>query len=113
MGHRLAGRHHHGPARSPSVEDVIGRLSRDLSLDEGQKIQARGIVSEDLAKVKALHERTRGEFETQRSAFHGRLREILKPEQLDKFETMSRRWEESHKKGLASEGPGMPPPPQP
>lgn len=90
----------------PDPDRVVARLARQLSLTPDQQGKVRAVLVDEQAKMKALHEKLRADFEANRADLAKRLSAVLTDEQKPKFEALEKRWEERHKKIW-----GAPPPP--
>ena len=73
---------------------MVRRLSRDLELSQEQVRQLRVIVDETGKKFAELRKQAGPQFEALREESFQRIRAILNPEQLKKFEEQVRRHKE-------------------
>jgi hypothetical protein len=95
------------PPRPPEGPDRhLGRLARELDLDEDQKQRMREILGESRLRMHAVMRETREE-----------LRQVLRPDQLEKFDELQRRrpFGPRGRRGLRERGGRRdgPPPPGP
>ena len=67
-------------------EHMVRRLSRDLNLDNEQHDKVKEILHETRAEMKVVRKQYRPQIEAVLEKGHDRIRKILKPEQLEKFE---------------------------
>jgi Spy/CpxP family protein refolding chaperone len=82
------------PGRTKIVED----LTREVGLTPDQKKQVETIVDDTRTKFDAIHEQERPQYEQARQEGRNRIRALLTPEQLPKFEDFLRRLDEERKK---------------
>jgi Spy/CpxP family protein refolding chaperone len=66
-------------------EQIVKRLSRELSLDSGQQEQIRGIVHETHAAIREMRGQMRPRVEALLDQGQTRISAVLRPEQRDKF----------------------------
>lgn len=104
----------HRPAWNPTlsgeqIQDICGRMTRDLGLTTAQSNQVHAIVLEGQVRMKAIAEeffpRTRQEFMRTRAEIQG----VLTPEQVEKFEA-DWRARESRWRGRTNDASGRPSP---
>ncbi len=81
------GRWHRGFAR----ERVIHELTRELDLSETQVGQLRRIMDDSEKKFREVRKQVRPQFDAIREESHERVRQILNPEQVEKFNALIRR----------------------
>lgn len=93
-GERVWGAQAARSGRTKIVED----LTRDVGLTPDQKKQVEAIVDDTRAKFDAIHEQERPQYDQARHDGRSRIRAILTPEQLPKFEDFLRRLDEERKK---------------
>lgn len=84
-------RHH------PSQEHVLRFLRRELNLTDAQTQEVEQIMRETDEKFKQLHQQVDPQFDAIRDESHDRVRKILNPEQLAKFNDIARRLDERRK----------------
>jgi hypothetical protein len=87
-----------GPPR-----DFVQYLNRELKLDAQQTSQLTQILDEGHKKYDALHAQVRPQFEALRQETDNQIRQILNPEQSQKFDEVIRKWR-------PGPGPGPPGP---
>ena len=83
----------------PSRERIVRRLTRELNLTAAQVEQLNQIMDESDKKMDDLRSQVRPQFDAIRDEGHQRIRAILNPEQLKKFDDMLRRREERRRRG--------------
>jgi len=66
-------------------EFIVARLSRELNLDQAQLAQLRVIVRETHAEMKVVRRQVRPQMEEILKRSQDRVRAMLHPEQLEKF----------------------------
>ena len=82
-------------------ENIVSRLDRKLQLDDRQEEQVRAIVHEAETEIKTLRKQLRPQTEAIIENAQGKIRRLLSPEQLAKYEQMiAERKEKLRKKGL-------------
>lgn len=74
-----------------SEKHAIERMQRDLNLSPAQVQQLTQIMNDEVAKFRALREQTDPQFEALRKETGDRIRQILTPDQLAKFNEIVRR----------------------
>lgn len=74
------------PPGPPSPEAVVERMRRDLDLDAQQAERVRAVVAERHEGLRALFERIDPEAEALRRDANARIRELLRPEQRERFD---------------------------
>jgi hypothetical protein len=94
--HRLV--HGHG---SQMLQDlIIRRLSWDLRLDRDQRAQLRVIVTQGQAEMKVIRKQIQPQVEEQLSRSEAKVRAILRPDQVEKFDKLiaerKAQWAESN-----------------
>ena len=77
---------------------IVEQLTRELALTSEQRKQLESILETTKAKHQAVYEQVRPQFEQVRQEGRARIRSILTPEQLPKFEEWLRRLDEERKK---------------
>jgi Spy/CpxP family protein refolding chaperone len=77
---------------------IVRRMSRDLNLNETQVRQLEQIMDDSMRKFMELRKQVDPQFDSLREESNNRIRQILAPEQLTKFNEMLRRFEERRKK---------------
>jgi len=87
--------------RRPTKERIVRRLSRDLNLSAGQVEQLKQIMDDSQKQMRELRKQAGPQFDAIREEGHERIRKILSPEQLQKFNELVRRREERRKRGRA------------
>jgi Spy/CpxP family protein refolding chaperone len=82
----------------------MATFTRDLNLTPEQQNQIQAILNDTRAKYAQLHEKLDPEYEQVRQQGRQRIRGLLTPEQLPKFEDMLRRMDEERRQRQAGEG---------
>ncbi len=77
---------------------VVRFLQRELKLTDTQRQQVEQIMQETDAKYKDLHKQVDPQFDAVKEESRGRVRKILNPDQLTKFDEIVRRLEERRKR---------------
>ena len=93
----------------PRPAEMVGRMSRDLSLDENQKTKLQGFFGVFDEKMRAFQKETQERFDALREENDARIAEILTPDQKVKFQAMREKWRQRH--GPPDGMRGLPPPP--
>lgn len=83
----------HWPRHSER-QGFVALLAQELNLSDAQVTQLKQIMAESRGKYDAVRERVEPEFDAIRKETDNRIRQILTPEQLAKFNEMTRRFEE-------------------
>ena len=97
----LAARPQMGLAHNPG--QVMARFTRELALTPDQQNQIQSIFNDTRGKYAQLHERLDPEYEQVRQQGRQRIRQVLTPEQLPKFEELLRQLDEERRQ-RGSEG---------
>jgi hypothetical protein len=82
----------HNPAHTMAM------YTRDLNLNTDQQGQIQAILNDMRARYAALHEKLDPQYEQVRQQGRDRIRQILTPEQLPKFEDLLRQIDEDRRK---------------
>lgn len=85
-----------GPRGGPG--EVVKQLTTELSLDTAQQEQLTTILEETRTRYVKLYEPIRPEHERIRQEGRDRIRAILKPEQVDKYNEFLRQLDERQKR---------------
>ena len=83
------------PATGP---DVVKQLDAECSLTADQEKQIRAIMDDVMSQYHQIYEPIRPQIEGVRQAGRQRIRALLTPDQLPKFEEWLRRMDEERKK---------------
>jgi Spy/CpxP family protein refolding chaperone len=87
-----------GPGKGPGGQArAIEQLTREVGLTPQQQEQLKAILEESKARYDALFEQMRPQLEEIRQQGRQKIRAILAPEQLPKFEEHVRRNDEQRK----------------
>jgi hypothetical protein len=81
----------------PDEKHIVQFLKRDLNLDDSQTQQVSQIVHETGEKIRHLQQQTDPQFDAIRSESQDRIRKILNPDQLAKFNRLVERMEARRK----------------
>lgn len=90
---------------------VVQFLQRELSLSDAQTTQVEQIMRETDAKFRELQRQSEPEFDAIRNESRDRVRKILNPAQLAKFNDLVKRFDERRRKREGEPPPPPPPPP--
>jgi len=86
------------PGQLPPRNQVISEMTRELQLTSDQQKQLAVIIDDTRAQVRALYAPLDSQHEQIRQRGRDRVRAILTPEQLPKFEQFIKRIDEQRKK---------------
>ncbi len=78
-------------------QQVVRRLTRELNLSEAQLGQVDQIFEDTAKRYSELHKQVDPQFDAIRAHTRDRIRAVLSPEQLAKFNEMVRRSDERRK----------------
>ena len=84
--------------------EVVKHLTTELSLDPAQQEQLTSILEETRTRYVKLYEPIRPEHERIRQEGRVRIRAILKPEQIDKYNEFLRQLDEKQKRNNKKNG---------
>jgi Spy/CpxP family protein refolding chaperone len=72
-----------------SFEEMVERLDKDadLNLDEPQRMQLEKIMQESREKYREIDKKSRAEFSRVRKANRESIRKLLRPDQMEKFDS--------------------------
>jgi Spy/CpxP family protein refolding chaperone len=79
----------------------MAMFTRDLNLTPNQQTQIQAIMNDTRAHYAALHEKLDPEYEQVRHQGRERIRQILTPEQVPKFEELLRQMDERRRQAAA------------
>ena len=91
----------------PDPADVERTLSRDLSLDDAQRAKVHLILLETDARIRALHEKTRADFDAEIAATQQKIDTVLRPEQKAKADAAKARWDKRRNEPPGLFGPSL------
>ena len=75
------------PGAPPTLPpDIIGRLSRELQLDDPQQAQLRKILDDRRDRLEQVHREARDRFDREQRELHDAIRGILRPDQQQTFD---------------------------
>ena len=77
---------------------IVRHMTRELGLNPSQVDQVNHIMDESIQKFRSLQDQTRPQFEAIHRETQDRIRQILTPEQVAKFNERVRRIEEMRKR---------------
>jgi Spy/CpxP family protein refolding chaperone len=97
----LAARPQATPARNA---DHMAMFTRDLNLTPDQQNQIQAILNDTRAHYAALHQKLDPEYEEVRHQGRVRIRQVLTPEQLPKFEELLRQMDEERRERQVAAG---------
>jgi hypothetical protein len=95
-GERVWGRQ--TPPAPPSRTQIVSELTHELQLTPDQQQQLGAIVDDTKAKIRAAYAPADAQRDQLRQQGRARIRAILTPEQLPKFEAFMARIDEQRKK---------------
>jgi Spy/CpxP family protein refolding chaperone len=81
-----------------SHTEFVGEMTRELQLTSDQQKQLQSILDDTRKRYREIYEQVRPEYEATRQQARDRIRAMLTPEQLPKFEEFVRRIDEQRKK---------------
>ncbi len=84
--------------RPPSRAKIVDDFTRELQLTPAQQAQLGTIIDETRAEWAAQHEATHQRDDAIRQEAHSRIRAILTPQQVPKFDAFMQRLQEQRKK---------------
>jgi Spy/CpxP family protein refolding chaperone len=84
--------------RGFNKDRVVRHMSRDLKLSPAQTEQLSGIMDDSMQKFRALREQGKPQFDALQAETRDRIRQILTPEQVIRFNEMVRRLDEAQKR---------------
>jgi hypothetical protein len=87
--------HWHRPFNRRSF---ISRLKSDLDLSDMQVHELEQIVDDSTGKVQSAQQQADSQLNAIRQETRSRIRQILSPEQTQKFDGLVRRWDERRKR---------------
>ena len=79
-------------------QHLVRRLTRELGLNDAQVQQLNQIMDDTAKKMSSLRKQMDPGFDAARKESQDRVRQILTPEQLNKFNEMVRRFEERRRR---------------
>jgi hypothetical protein len=84
--------------RTFNRERAVAHLKSELNLSDGQISQLRQILGDSDRKYSDLQKQVEPQFSTLHEQTRDRIRQILSPEQLQKFNDIARRNDEARKR---------------
>jgi Spy/CpxP family protein refolding chaperone len=84
--------------------DHMAMFTRDLNLTPDQQNQIQAILNDTRAHYAALHQKLDPEYEEVRHQGRVRIRQVLTPEQLPKFEELLRQMDEERRERQVAAG---------
>lgn len=97
-GRQLEGRGRHDHAA------FVERMTRELALTPEQQKQLQAILEDTRKRYQSIYEQVRPQYDLARQQGRDRIRLILTPEQLPKFEDFVRRIDEERKRKWSEHG---------
>ena len=85
-------------ARKPTHAEKLKQLTHDLSLTDDQQKQVSAIVDDVHARMKALDDQHRPEYDALRAEGRQRIRALLTPEQQPKYTEFTNKLDEQRAK---------------
>ncbi len=82
----------------PSPDRFVQYMRKELNLSDGQVAQIRQIVNDTRTKFHELEKQMEPQFDAVRDESRAHIRQVLNPQQAQKFDQMVRRWEERRRK---------------
>ena len=79
------------------VDEIVRRLNDDLKLDDSQKEMLKAIATDTRIKLRAVRQQTQPQVEEVLNEAEGKVRGILNPRQLPKFDEIVKRGREQWK----------------
>lgn len=86
--------------RSPA--SIVARMDAVLDLNPDQEKQIEAILTDTQARYAEIHRQADPEYDQARHESRERIRQVLKPEQLPKFEAFLRQVDEERRKRFAA-----------
>lgn len=83
--------------KGPDVERSLKRLTRKLDLDAAQQAQVKSALEARRDKLAALRQDSLAKFVNIRVAMKAEVAKALRPDQREKYQAMTARWEARHK----------------
>jgi Spy/CpxP family protein refolding chaperone len=80
-----------------TVPNRVAMFTRDLNLNPEQQKQIQAILTDTRARYAEIHSHADPEYERARHEGREKIRQILTPEQLPKFEDLLRRFDEERR----------------
>lgn len=80
--------------RRPSPERIIRHLRKDLNLSDTQVQQVRQVFEETSKKMDAVQVQVQPQYQAIREEARNQIRQILNPQQVQKFNDLVRRFDE-------------------
>jgi hypothetical protein len=97
----VQGRENQVPGARPPRNQVVGELTRELELTSDQQSQLGAIIDQTRAKWDALEAPYQPEHERIRQEGRQRIRSILSPDQVKKYDAFMQHLDEQRKKAEA------------
>ena len=94
--------------RGPDPDRVLSRMNRELDLDDSQRKAIEAILEDGKVQIDKLHPDTETRFEAVRASTREAIRKTLTPDQQKKFDELTVRWDERHRKWWGAEGGRLP-----
>lgn len=79
------------------VDEIVHRLNADLKLDSGQKEMLKAITTDTRIKLRAIRQQTQPDVERVLHEAESKVRGILNPNQVPKFDEIVKRGREQWK----------------
>ena len=92
------------PLPDRSAAGRVAMYTRDLNLNSEQQKQIQAILTQTRARYAEIHQQADPEYEKARQQGRERIRQVLTPEQLPKFEELLRQMDEERRMRQAAAG---------
>jgi Spy/CpxP family protein refolding chaperone len=79
-------------------QSFVSRLQSELNLSDTQVAQLQQILDGSTKKFKSAQQQAASELNAIRQETRNAVRQILSPQQAQKFDELVRRWDERHKR---------------
>lgn len=87
----------HWQQRGFNQERIIRHFKTELNLSDAQVQQLRQILDDTGKRFADLQKQMEPQFQGVREDTRNRIRQILNPDQVTKFNEMARKWDERHR----------------
>ena len=86
------------PHKRQKPQDIFKRVSEELNLNQEQKEKVKQILDEARKKISLIGDKSREDLKAIRDESHGKIMEILTPEQQEKFKDIISQAKKHHLK---------------
>jgi hypothetical protein len=80
-------------------QDFVRRLKGELNLSDTQVSQLELILDGSASKMRSAQQQADAQFNAVRQEARAAIRQILSPQQSQKFDELTRRWDERRRRG--------------